>query len=55
VRSARKHLLWYLRSLGGSAVAQQRLRDAVLTAETCAAQLAAVQGFFDDFDLPLAA
>jgi tRNA-dihydrouridine synthase B len=55
VRSARKHLLWYLRSLGGSAMAQQRLRDAVLTAETCAAQLAAVQGFFDDFDLPLAA
>ena len=55
VRSARKHLLWYLRSLGGSAMAQQRLRDAVLTAETCAAQLAAVQGFFDDIDPPLAA
>ena len=55
VRSARKHLLWYLRSLGGSAAAQQRLRDAVLTAETCAAQLAAVQGFFDDFDFALAA
>jgi tRNA-dihydrouridine synthase B len=55
VRSARKHLLWYLRSLGGSAMAQQRLRDAVLTAETCAAQLAAVQRFFDELDLPLAA
>jgi len=55
VRSARKHLLWYLRSLGGSAMAQQRLRDAVLTAETCAAQLVAVQVFFDDFDLALAA
>jgi tRNA-dihydrouridine synthase B len=55
VRSARKHLLWYLRALGGSAMAQQRLRDAVLTAETCAAQLAAVQRFFDELDLPLAA
>ncbi|MEW6694499.1 putative tRNA-dihydrouridine synthase [Tepidimonas thermarum] len=55
VRSARKHLLWYLRALGGPPAAQQRLRDAVVEAETCAAQLRAVQAFFDDCALPLAA
>ncbi|MCX7692549.1 tRNA dihydrouridine synthase DusB [Tepidimonas taiwanensis] len=57
VRSARKHLLWYLRAIGGDAAAQQRLRDAITTAETCEAQLAAVQAFFDAYEpvLPLAA
>ena len=55
VRSARKHLLWYLRALPGTEAARQRLRDAVVRAETCAAQLQAVQAFFDPIDLPLAA
>jgi tRNA-dihydrouridine synthase B len=56
VRSARKHLLWYLAALGGDAAAQQRLRTAVLAAETPAAQLAAVEAFFATLiELPLAA
>ncbi|MGQ9725384.1 MAG: tRNA dihydrouridine synthase, partial [Tepidimonas sp.] len=55
VRSARKHLLWYLRALGGPPAAQQRLRNALMTAETCEAQLAVVRAFFDPFDPALAA
>ncbi|TSE34613.1 tRNA dihydrouridine synthase DusB [Tepidimonas charontis] len=55
VRSARKHLLWYLRALPGSEAARQRLRDTVIAAETCAAQLRAVDAYFDQLDLPLAA
>ncbi len=55
VRSARKHLLWYMRALPGSDAERQRLRQAVIEADSCAAQRHAVEDFFDALDLPLAA
>ena len=43
VRSARKHIGWYVRGLPGGAA----FRDHMNTLEDGAAQLAAVAGFFD--------
>lgn len=51
VRSARKHLLWYLRALVGCPAAQQRLRDAVNTVQTCQAQWDVAQSIVDSADL----
>ena len=50
VRSARKHLLWYLRALGGPRAAQQRLRTAVIAAERAEQQLRALEDFLDERD-----
>ncbi|MDP4800608.1 MAG: tRNA dihydrouridine synthase DusB [Burkholderiaceae bacterium] len=44
VRSARKHIGWYLRGLPGS----KTLRQLILAAETPQAQLAQVDAFFED-------
>ncbi|MDW8335750.1 MAG: tRNA dihydrouridine synthase DusB [Tepidimonas sp.] len=48
VRSARKHLLWYLRALGGPVAAQQRLRQAIIAAERPEQQLQALHTFLDE-------
>ncbi|WP_334154781.1 tRNA dihydrouridine synthase DusB [Tepidimonas sp.] len=50
VRSARKHLLWYLRALGGPLAAQQRLRAAVIAAARAEQQLQALEAFLDERD-----
>lgn len=42
VRSARKHIGWYLKGLNGA----KALREAIQTTETCDEQLAAVDAFF---------
>ncbi|MBA4253752.1 MAG: tRNA dihydrouridine synthase DusB, partial [Comamonadaceae bacterium] len=47
VRSARKHLGWYARSLADSALQQAEFRQAVNRAETAAQQLRCVQAWFD--------
>jgi tRNA-dihydrouridine synthase B len=43
VRSARKHIAWYVRGLSGA----RDFRDAMNAIEDCRAQLSAVAGFFD--------
>lgn len=55
VRSARKHLLWYLCALGGAPAAQQRLREAVVQATRPEQQLQALHAFLDTLQDPPAA
>ncbi|HEX5806454.1 MAG TPA: tRNA dihydrouridine synthase DusB [Macromonas sp.] len=47
VRSARKHLSWYLRALPGDALSKAVLRERINAIENCEEQLRAVREFFD--------
>lgn len=48
VRTARKHLGWYARSLPGSAARAALFREAINRSESCETQLQCVRVFFDE-------
>ncbi len=52
VRTARKHLAWYARSLPGGPVHTALFREAINRSESCETQLQCVHDFFDAVDAP---
>ena len=52
VRTARKHLAWYARSLPGGPVRTALFREAINRSESCETQLQCVRDFFDAVDAP---
>ena len=50
VRTARKHLGWYARSLPGNPARVARFRDDINRSESCETQWRCVQAFFDEAD-----
>ncbi len=52
VRTARKHLGWYARSLPGHPARMAAFREAINRSESCESQLHVVQAYFDDLAAP---